>query len=264
MAQAARRALKSSSKIASGASSGLYSPLAYTPAVAIKLGPTHASRIRSHYENTLADNLMYLHYQHHDVNYIPPQPPKKREHDPDNPYAKARPPPRPRGNKPLRPLATNVGGRREDRSSAKQLAKSITQLKEIQLHIMSKDSLVSRALLLAPMFQLRAISGSTRHEGGHETALGVELIKGRKNLPQWKIRRGVPCGVKVTLKGEKMYDFLNVLVEFVLPRLREWNGIVMPAPSASRDSPSMTSGVVSVGFGHEAAELFPQVRRVFL
>jgi len=152
-----------------------------------------------------------------------------------------------------------VGGRSENGPSAKQLEKSITRLKEIQLHIMSKETLVSRALLLAPMFQLRAISGSTKHGGGHESADGVELIRGRKNLPQWRIRRGVPCGVKVTLKGDRMYDFLNVLVEFVLPRVREWSGIVMPAPSSSRDSPSMTGGVVSIGLRPEAVELFPQV-----
>lgn len=262
MAQAARKALKSASKITSGISGSLYSPLTYTPPVALKLGPTHTSRLRSHYENTLADNLMYLHYQHHDANYTPPLPPKKAEHDPSNPYSKGRSPPRPRGNKPLRPLATNIGGRKDDGQTAKQLARSITQLKEIQLHVMSKDALVSKALLLAPIFQLRAITGSTKHEGGHESSLGVEIIRGRKNLPQWKIRQGVPCGVKVTLKGDKMYELLNVLVEFVLPRLREWNGIVMPAPSANRDSPSMTSGVVSVGFKHEAVELFPQVCQV--
>jgi large subunit ribosomal protein L5 len=258
MAQAVRRAAKSAAKSSSSAvKQSAYSPLTYTPPVALKLGPTHASRLRSHYDTTLAEDLMYMHYQHHDANYIPPLPPTKRQHDLENdPYAKGRPPPRPRGNKPLRPLATNVGCKEDN---AKQLARSVTQLQEIQLHIMSKDALQSKATLLAPMFQLRALTGSTKGEGGHTTTMGVQLIRGRKNLPQWRIRRGVPCGVKVTLKGDKMFDLLGTLVEFVLPRLREWNGIVMPAPSANRDSPSMTSGVVSVGLTPENVELFPQV-----
>jgi large subunit ribosomal protein L5 len=140
-----------------------------------------------------------------------------------------------------------------------KMAKTITQLKAIQIHIMAKDTLHSRATLLVPMFQLRAISGETRGGGGYHTSKGVELVRARKNLPQWKIRRDVPCGVKVTLRGEKMYDFLGTLVEFVLPRLREWNGVPMPAPSANRDSPSMTSGVVSFGLKGEGVEWFPQV-----
>ncbi|KAG8790492.1 hypothetical protein FRC17_008901 [Serendipita sp. 399] len=109
------------------------------------------------------------------------------------------------------------------------------------------------------MFQLRALSGSHQGEGGHETNKGVQLVYGRKNLPQWKLRRGLPCGVKVSLKGDKMYAFLGSLVEFVLPRLREWNGVVLPAPSVNRNSPSMTSGVVSIGLKPEDVELFPQI-----
>jgi large subunit ribosomal protein L5 len=249
MAQAARKAAKSA------ASNAMYSPSTYGPPVALKLGPTHASRLRAHYEMSLADNLMYLHFQHHAENYVPPLPPKRRQHDENDPYAKGRPPPRPKGNKPLRPLASNV----REEGNARQLERSVTQLKAIQLHIQSKDALQSKAALLAPMFQLRALSASTMGEGGHLATKGVELVKGRKNLPQWKLRRGIPTGVKVTLKGDKMYEFLGTLVEFVLPRLREWNGVGMPAPSANRDSPSMTSGVVSAGFGHEAVELFPQV-----
>ncbi|KAG8809073.1 hypothetical protein FRC18_004740 [Serendipita sp. 400] len=302
MAQVARKVARAA-KTATTATTH-HSPLTYTPSVSLKLGPTHNSRLRSHYESTLADDLMYLHYQHHDANYVPPFPPKKREHegaaDGSDPYARNRPPPRPKGNKTLKPLTTNVGGKVtavEDSistgshttsnsdvernatpavassSSASPITASvgvkhtggaridrtITQLKSIQLHIMSKDAISTRALLIPAMFQLRALSGSSRGEGGHDTNKGIQLIYGRKNLPQWKLRRGVPCGAKVTLKGDKMYDFLGTFVEFVLPRLREWNGVVMPAPSVNRNSPSMVSGVVSIGLKHDAIELFPQI-----
>jgi large subunit ribosomal protein L5 len=70
---------------------------------------------------------------------------------------------------------------------------------------------------------------------------------------------GVPVGVKVDLKGPKMYDFLGSLVEFVLPRLREFNGIVMPPASSTLKSPSAVSGVVSFGLPPEAFGFFPQL-----
>lgn len=250
MAAAVRKATKAATTKA------LYSPTSYIAPVALKLGPSHPSRLRNHFETSLQDDLMYMHYQHHDEAYVPPQPPSKRQYDIEaDPYAKGRPPPRPKGNKSLRPLATNVRG--ED---GRHLDRSITRLEKIQLHIMAKEALVNKQSLLAAIFQLRALSGSTKGEGGHKAAKGIEIIRARKNLPQWKLRRGVPVGVKVDLKGDKMYEFLGTLVEFVFPRLREWNGVQMPAPSANRDSASMVSGVVSIGFGHEAVELFPQVK----
>ncbi|KAG8813492.1 hypothetical protein FRC17_001549, partial [Serendipita sp. 399] len=113
MAQVARKAARAAASSASKPS--IHSSLTYTPPVALKLGPTHLPRLRSHYEITLTDDLMYLHYQHHDANFVPPTPPKRREHegaeDGSNPYASNRPPPRPKGNKQLRPLTTNVGGK---------------------------------------------------------------------------------------------------------------------------------------------------------
>ena len=56
-----------------------------------------------------------------------------------------------------------------------------------------------------------------------------------------------------------MYEFISSLVEFVLPRMREFSGIVMPPPSASSNSPSALSGVVAFGLPPSAMSLFPQV-----
>ena len=41
----------------------------------------------------------------------------------------------------------------------------------------------------------------------------------------FKLRKGMPIGVKVTLRGEKMYEFLDRLVTASLPRVRDFNGI---------------------------------------
>jgi large subunit ribosomal protein L5 len=66
-------------------------------------------------------------------------------------------------------------------------------------------------------------------------------------------------GVKVDLKGPKMYEFLGTLVDFVLPRLREFPGLVLPAQSSLLTSPSAATGVVSFGLEPMAMGLFPQL-----
>lgn len=83
-------------------------------------------------------------------------------------------------------------------------------------------------------------------------------MKGKKAVGGW-IRPGVPAGVKVDLRGHSMYDFLGTLVEFVFPRLRDFNGIVLPPQSSSVNTPSAVSGVVSFGLPPDAMVFFPQL-----
>ncbi|HLU50690.1 MAG TPA: 50S ribosomal protein L5 [Flavobacteriaceae bacterium] len=47
----------------------------------------------------------------------------------------------------------------------------------------------------------------------------------KKDVASFKLRKGMPIGVKVTLRGEKMYEFLDRLVTAALPRVRDFNGI---------------------------------------
>ncbi len=47
----------------------------------------------------------------------------------------------------------------------------------------------------------------------------------RKDISNFKLRKGVAIGVKVTLRGEKMYEFLDRLVAAALPRIRDFRGI---------------------------------------
>jgi len=61
------------------------------------------------------------------------------------------------------------------------------------------------------------------------------------------------------MKGERMWTFLGSLVEFVLPRMKEFTGVTLPPPSASPNSPSAVSGVVSFGLPPPAMALFPQI-----
>ena len=47
----------------------------------------------------------------------------------------------------------------------------------------------------------------------------------RKDISNFKLRKGNPIGVKVTLRGVKMYEFLERLIRVSLPRIRDFNGI---------------------------------------
>jgi len=49
--------------------------------------------------------------------------------------------------------------------------------------------------------------------------------KARKSIATYKLRQGNPIGVKVTLRGKRMYDFLDRLMNIALPRLRDFRGV---------------------------------------
>lgn len=51
------------------------------------------------------------------------------------------------------------------------------------------------------------------------------ITKARKSISNFKLREGMVVGAKVTLRGEKMYYFLDKLVSIVLPRVRDFRGI---------------------------------------
>lgn len=51
------------------------------------------------------------------------------------------------------------------------------------------------------------------------------IRKSTKAISNFKLREGLPNGVMVTLRGERMYDFINKLVHIVFPRIRDFRGI---------------------------------------
>lgn len=67
-----------------------------------------------------------------------------------------------------------------------------------------------------------------------DTAMGdMTLITGqkpvvrraKKSIAAFKLRQGMPIGIKVTLRGEKMWDFLDRLINLALPRVRDFRGV---------------------------------------
>ncbi|KAI0693899.1 mitochondrial 50S ribosomal protein L5 [Cytidiella melzeri] len=215
------------------------------PHVNVILQDTHQSRVSDHYYTTIRDNLMYMSYIH---DATPRKPPRqiRLAYNPDDPYVKNRHNP-PVGvpqwtRQPLPPVTPE----------------NVLELDRIQLHCFLRESITSRSNLLGPIMAFRALSGDSFQAGGRRTSEGVQIVRGKKQVQGW-VRRGIPVGVKVDLKGPKMYDFLGTLVDFVLPRLREFPGLVLPAQSSLLTSPSAASGVISFGLEPMAMGLFPQI-----
>lgn len=51
------------------------------------------------------------------------------------------------------------------------------------------------------------------------------ITRARRSIANFKLRAGMPIGMKVTLRGERMYEFIDRLVNAVLPRIREFSGV---------------------------------------
>jgi len=75
------------------------------------------------------------------------------------------------------------------------------------------------------------------------------ITKARKSVSAFKIRMGQPIGVKVTLRGDRMYGFLEKLLTIVIPRLRDFRGI---AESCVDDH-----GNLNLGFSEQT--IFPEI-----
>lgn len=226
----------------------------------IQLGPTHPSRYQDHYHNTLAEDLLYMTYDHHLASSPSPSAstssasgsssnPNPAVIDPSdvNPYELNRPQSPPRGNRPLKPSTRPV------------TSTSVPKLESIVLHTMVKEAIGNKPAMLSAIMALRAISGETYQGGGRKAAQGVQVLVSKSGAAAFKLRAGMPVAVKVEIKGEAMYDFVQSLVDFVLPRLREFPGVQLPMLSANRNSPSATSGVVAFGLDAGAMGLFPQI-----
>ncbi len=73
--------------------------------------------------------------------------------------------------------------------------------------------------------------------------------KARKSVANFKVRQGMPIGVKVTLRGERMYEFVDRLFNVALPRVRDFRGI----------NPNAFDGRGNYAFGLKEQLIFPEI-----
>jgi large subunit ribosomal protein L5 len=62
-------------------------------------------------------------------------------------------------------------------------------------------------------------------ELGKITGQKASVTRATKSIAQFKVRKGMPIGAMVTLRGERMYEFLDRLISIALPRVRDFRGV---------------------------------------
>ena len=84
-----------------------------------------------------------------------------------------------------------------------------------------------------------------------ETIAGQKavLTRSKKSIANFKIREGLAIGCKVTLRGEKMYEFLDRLVNLALPRVRDFRGV----------NPNSFDGRGNYSMGIKEQLIFPEI-----
>jgi large subunit ribosomal protein L5 len=95
--------------------------------------------------------------------------------------------------------------------------KNVMQVPKLKKIVISKGvgaAVSDKKLIDHAVDELTMISGQKA---------GATLSK--KDVASFKLRKGMPIGVRVTLRGEQMYEFLDRLVTSALPRVRDFNGI---------------------------------------
>ena len=75
------------------------------------------------------------------------------------------------------------------------------------------------------------------------------VCKARKSVANFKLREGMPIGAKVTLRGEKMYEFVDRLFNTALPRVRDFRGI----------NPNSFDGRGNYSMGVKEQLIFPEI-----
>ncbi len=75
------------------------------------------------------------------------------------------------------------------------------------------------------------------------------VCKAKKSVANFKIREGMPIGVKVTLRGDKMYEFMDRLFNAALPRVRDFRGI----------NPNSFDGRGNYNMGLKEQLIFPEI-----
>lgn len=90
----------------------------------------------------------------------------------------------------------------------------VPRLTKIAINQGIGDAIVDKKLLETAVEEMTLITGQK-----------AVLAKSKKDVSNFKLRRGMPVGVRVTLRGERMYEFLDRLISVSLPRVRDFKGV---------------------------------------
>jgi large subunit ribosomal protein L5 len=114
----------------------------------------------------------------------------------------------------------------------------IPRISKIVLNVGMGEAVVNKNSVEKAQQQLSTIAGQK-----------AVVTKARKSISAFKIRQGLPIGVKVTLRGKKMDGFLKRIVYSILPRIRDFRGI--------KDQAVDQNGNLNLGFTEQT--IFPEI-----
>jgi len=106
---------------------------------------------------------------------------------------------------------------------------AIPRVSKVVLNMGMGEAIANAKILDTAADELRAITGQK-----------PVVTKAKKSIASFKLRQGMPIGVMVTLRGDRMYEFLDRLVSIALPRVRDFRGI---SPKAFDGRGNYTIGV---------------------
>lgn len=93
-------------------------------------------------------------------------------------------------------------------------AMQVPKIDKISINIGMGEATQNAKLIDGAVHDLAAIAGQK-----------PLVTKARKSVAAFKVREGMPIGVRVTLRGDRMYEFLDRLVNVALPRVRDFRGV---------------------------------------
>lgn len=114
----------------------------------------------------------------------------------------------------------------------------IPKLEKIVLNMAVGDSVGNQKALEAAQADLALIAGQK-----------PVITRAKKSLAAWKLRKGMPIGCKVTLRGDRMYHFLDKLMNIALPRVRDFRGV----------NPNSFDGRGNYALGIKEQLIFPEI-----
>ena len=114
---------------------------------------------------------------------------------------------------------------------------AIPHVEKVVINMGMGEAIANAKILDTATDELRAIAGQK-----------PVITKAKKSIASFKLRQGMPIGVMVTLRGDRMYEFLDRLVSIALPRVRDFRGV---SPKAFDGRGNYTIGVREQLIFHE-------------
>jgi large subunit ribosomal protein L5 len=115
---------------------------------------------------------------------------------------------------------------------------AVPRLDKIVLNMGMGEAIANAKVLDTAVTELTSIAGQR-----------PVITKAKKSIASFKLRQGMPIGVMVTLRGERMYEFFDRLVSVALPRVRDFRGV----------SPKAFDGRGNYTIGIREQLIFPEI-----